>query len=125
GRQAIGRAMLRLLFIFGQNGISLSRDYSLMAKAVLSIEEVGRTLDPKFALRKHTEPALKELQRERISPRVLARRSRDVLRHTLLGLQELPFEFRRVVRRLEHDNLSLNVQLRGLDRHDDTVRIAA
>lgn len=125
GRQALGRAMLRLLFIFGQHGITLSRDYSLMAKAVLSIEEVGRGLDPSFDLRKHTEPVLRELQRERAHPRVFARRSRLMLRQALVGLQDLPFDVRRLVRRLEHDNLAINLQHRGLEEHDDAVKIAA
>lgn len=125
GRQALGRAMLRLLFLFGQNGIPLSRDYALMAKAVLSIEEVGRMLDPKFDLRGPTEPVLRELQRERASPRVLLRRTREMVRHTVLGLQDLPFELRRLVRRLEHDSLAINLHHRGLEDHDDAVKIAA
>lgn len=125
GRQALGRAMMKLLFIFGQHGISLSRDYSLMAKAVLSIEEVGRMLDPQFDLRKHTEPVLRELHRERVNPHTFARRTRAMLRNTLIGLQDLPFEFRRLVRRLEHDNLAINLQHRGLEEHDEAVKIAA
>ncbi len=125
GRAALGRAMLRLLFIFGQSGIPLSRDYALMAKAVISIEEVGRMLDPQFDLRRHTEPVLRELQRERASPRVLLRRTREMLRHTVLGLQDLPFELRRLVRRLEHDSLAINLHHRGLEDHDDAVKIAA
>jgi ubiquinone biosynthesis protein len=125
GRQAIGRAMLRLLFIFGQHGITLSRDYALMAKAVLSIEEVGRMLDPDFDLRRHTGPVLRELQRERSSPRLVVRRTGELLRHTLLGLQDLPFELRRLVRRLEHDSLAINLHHRGLEEHDDAVKIAA
>lgn len=125
GRQALGRALLRLLFLFGQSGIPLSRDYALMAKAVLSIEEVGRMLDPKFDLRGPTEPVLRELQRERASPRVLLRRTREMLRHGVLGLQDLPFELRRLVRRLEHDSLAINLHHRGLEDHDDAVKIAA
>ncbi len=125
GRQALGRAMLRLLHLFGQHGVSLSRDYALMAKAVLSIEEVGRTLDPAFDLRPHTEPVLRELLRERAHPRVFVRRSREMLRHALTGLQDLPFELRRLVRRLEHDNLAINLHHRGLEEHDDAVKIAA
>jgi len=125
GRQELGRAMLRLLFIFGQHGIPLSRDYSLMAKAVLSIEEVGRMLDPQFDLRRHTEPVLLELQRERTRPGLLLRRTREMLRHSLAGLQDLPFELRRLVRRLEHDNLAINLHHRGLEEHDDAVKIAA
>jgi len=125
GRQALGRAMLRLLFIFGQHGISLSRDYALMAKAVLSIEEAGRMLDPAFDLRRHTTSVLRELQRERVNPRVFLRRSGNLLWHSLSSLQDLPFEFRRLLRRLEHDNLSINLQHRGLEDHDDAVKIAA
>lgn len=125
GRQALGRAMLRLLYIFGQHGIPLSRDYALMAKAVISIEEVGRLLDPQFDLRPHTAPVLRELYQERTSPRVLVRRTREMLRHALLGLQDLPFELRRLVRRLEHDSLAINLHHRGLEDHDDAVKIAA
>ncbi len=56
GREQLGRAMLKLLFIFGRHGIPLSRDYSLMAKAVLAIEEVGRTLDPEFRSARTSRP---------------------------------------------------------------------
>jgi ubiquinone biosynthesis protein len=125
GRQALGRAMLRLLYIFGQQGIPLSRDYALMAKAVLSIEEVGRTLDPQFDLRRQAEPVLRELQGERLHPRRFVRRTTDMLRHTLIGLQGFPFELRRLVRRLEHDNVAINLNHRGLEKHDDAIKVAA
>ncbi|MCX6954045.1 MAG: AarF/UbiB family protein [Verrucomicrobia bacterium] len=125
GRQALGRAMLRLLYIFGRQGIALSRDYALMAKAVISIEEVGRTLDPQFDLRRQAEPVLRELHGERLHPRRFVRRTTDMLRHTLIGLQDLPFELRRLVRRLEHDNLAINLHHRGLEQHDDAIKVAA
>jgi ubiquinone biosynthesis protein len=117
--------MLRLLFIFGQNGISLSRDYSLMAKAVLSIEEVGTALDPEFDLRAHVSPVLRELVRERINPLTLARRTRDVLRQAVLGLQDLPFDLRRIVRRIENDSFTINLVHKGLEDHTDALKIAA
>jgi len=125
GHASLGKAMLRLLFIFGQNGIFLARDYSLMAKAVLSIEEVGTGLDPEFDLRKEVGPVLGELQRERLNPLTLARRTRDVVRQAILGMQELPFDLRRLLRRLEHDNVSINLNHKGLEQHDEAVKIAA
>ena len=117
--------MLRLLFIFAHNGIPLSRDYALMSKAVLSIEEVGRMLDPQFDLRPHTEGVLRELQKQRASPQMFLRRTGETLRHAFAGLQDLPFELRRLVRRLEHHNLAINLHHRGLEHHDDAVKIAA
>lgn len=125
GRQALGRAMLRLLYIFGRHGIPLSRDYALMAKAVISIEETGKLLDPQFDLRRQAEPVLLELHRERANPRVFLRRTREMLRQTLIGMQDFPFELRRLVRRLEHDSLAINLHHRGLEEHDDAVKIAA
>ncbi|MCB1103565.1 MAG: AarF/ABC1/UbiB kinase family protein [Opitutaceae bacterium] len=125
GRQELGRAMLKLLFIFGRHGIPLSRDYSLMAKAVLSIEEVGRTLDADFDLRKQAAGVIREVQFERNSPRTFLRRSRELLRGTLSGLQDLPSSLHRLMRRLEHDNITINLQHRGLEDHDDAMKIAA
>ena len=125
GRQQLGRAMLKLLFIFGRNGIPLSRDYSLMAKAVLAIEEIGRALDPQFDLREHAGPILRDLYRERSSPRTLIRHARDFLRSSFTTLQDLPEELHRLVRRLEHDNLTINLQHRGLEELDEGMRTAA
>lgn len=125
GRQEIGRAMLKLLFIFGDHGIPLSRDYSLMAKAVLAIEEVGRALDPKFDLREHAGPVLKQLYRERTGPRSMARRSREFLRGTLASLQELPSSVQRLVRRFEHDDITVNLEHKGLDDLDNSIETAS
>jgi ubiquinone biosynthesis protein len=125
GRQHLGRAMLKLLFIFGQHGIPLSRDYSLMAKAVLSIEEVGRMLDPEFDLRAHAKPVLQEVYGERTSPRTILKAAGDFVRSSLGAMQDLPSELRRLVRRLEHDNLTINFQHRGLDQLEHALKIAA
>ena len=125
GRLQLGRAMLKLLFIFGQNGIPLSRDYSLMAKAVLSIEEVGRTLDPNFNLRDDAKPSLAELYAERSSPKMLLKLTREFVRGSLHGLQDLPGELRRLVRRLEADNFTINLQHHGLTEQQAAMKSAA
>ena len=117
GRQELGRAMLKLLFVFGDHGIPLSRDYAMMAKSVLAIEEVGRALDPKFDLREHAGPVLKQLFRQRTGPRAMARRSSDFIRGAITGLQELPAALQRLVRRFEHD--------KGLEDLDDAIKTAS
>jgi ubiquinone biosynthesis protein len=125
GKQQLGRAMLRLLFIFGSNGIPLSREYSIMAKAVLSIEDVGRTLDPEFDLRAYAEPVLRQQQGERWSAHNIFRSIEEFTKSGLLGLRDLPSDFTRLMRRLEHDNLTVNFQHRGLEHLEETVGTAA
>ncbi len=125
GRIQLGRAMLKLLFIFGQNGINITRDYSLMAKALLSIEEVSRTLDPEFDLRTVARPVFLELQRDRTGPRAMIRESRSLLRSLLAGARELPGDIFRIIRRIEHDDLTIKFQHKGLEQLDDAVTSAA
>jgi ubiquinone biosynthesis protein len=125
GRQQLGRAMLRVLYIVGTNGIPLSRDYSLVAKAVFSIEELGWTLDPSFDLRVYAQPVLERLQRDRWSPASMMGTAREFLRASFLGLKDLPLDLRRLMRRLEHDDLTVNLQHRGLRPLEDTIRKAA
>jgi ubiquinone biosynthesis protein len=117
--------MIKLLNIFGRHGMSLSEEYTLMAKAVLSIEEVGRSLDPDFDLREHTKPVLLELYRSEAGPKSVVRRLRAMLRDTAEGLRDLPLELRRLVRRLEHDDFTINFQHRGLEHLDQSLRSAS
>lgn len=125
GRQHFGRAMLKLLFIFGRHGIRLSRDYALMAKAVLSIEEVGRAFDPHFDLRAQANSVLRELQSERAGPRALLRRGRDLVRAGFFSLHDLPEQVQRLARRLEHDRLTLNLHHDGLEDLEDSLKTSA
>jgi ubiquinone biosynthesis protein len=125
GRVQLGRAMLKLLYIFGQNGINITRDYSLMAKAVLSIEEVARTLDPEFDLRAEAKPVLTELQKDRAGPRAILRESRTLLRSLITGARELPADIFRIIRRIEHDDLTIKFQHQGLEDLDNAIGTAS
>jgi ubiquinone biosynthesis protein len=125
GDERIGRLILKLIEIFGRNGISVSRDYALMAKAVLSIEEVGRTLDPTFDLRKFARPVLRELHHERWSPGALLGKTRAFLASAVGRLGDLPAELDRLLRRLEQDDLTVNFQHRGLEGLNDSLRAAS
>jgi ubiquinone biosynthesis protein len=125
GRQELGRAMLKLLFIFGQHGVMLSRDYSLMAKAILSIEEIGRLLDPQFDLRAHTESVLRQVYAERMNPRTIGREVKDFVINGAHTLRDLPDELHRLLRRLENDDITVNFNHQGLEDLDDGLRTAA
>ncbi|MFT3828263.1 MAG: AarF/UbiB family protein [Opitutaceae bacterium] len=125
GHQEIGRIILSLLNIFGRHGINVAQDYSLMAKAVLSIEEAARSMDPTFDLRQAAEPVLRDLQRERFSPRVLARQLRRGFAGAMTRLGDLPVDLHRLAQRVSQDDLTINFQHRGLEDLDDAINKAA
>ena len=125
GRGQIGRALLRLLHIFGENGVDIGRDYALVAKAVLSVEEAGVELDPDFNIRASFKPAVDELLRERRDPRQLLRAFRQGIGSGLGRIQELPGELHRVLRLLEEGGTTINFQHRGLEELDDAINDAS
>ena len=125
GKGDIGRAILQLLHIFGRNGIDLARDYSLTAKAILCVEEMGYKLDSQYNLRKAFEPVLMELMKERRDPSRLLSGARHSFVQGLQYLQGLPEELRRILKKVEKDSLKVNLQHKGLDKLDYTISDAS
>lgn len=125
GVGSIGKAVLSLLYIFGRNNIDLSREYSMMAKALLCIEETGMALDPNYNLRDEFEPVLVQLVKERRSPGRLLEETRDGVMRGFDYLQHLPDELHRLFTKVEKDRLKVNLQHKGLDHLDDTISDAS
>lgn len=121
GEGDVGRAILRLLFVFGRNGIDLARDYSMMAKAILCVEETGVYLDETYNLKDEFAPVLKKLIRERQNPIRIAAQLKDGLLLGLDQLQSMPEEVLRILKKVESDNLKVNLQHRGLEDLDDAI----
>lgn len=125
GQGQIGRAVVQVFHIFSQNGIDVGRDYSLMAKSILSIEEAGMTLDPGFSFTKVFEPVLGDVHRERRNPAALFKGFRRSLMVSLQRMQDIPAEVYRLLRRLENDDVTVNFQHRGLESLDDALNKAS
>jgi len=125
GEQQIGRIILKLLNIFSRNGISVIRDYSLMAKAVVSIEEAGHSLDPDFDLRTIAAPIVKQIHRERHSPVALIRQMRSWFTFGAGRFGDLPGDLNRIARRIAQDDLTINFQHKGLEELDDAINSAS
>ncbi|HUG09741.1 MAG TPA: AarF/UbiB family protein [Opitutaceae bacterium] len=125
GEQQIGRIILKLLNIFSRNGISVVRDYSLMAKAVVSIEEAGHSLDPDFDLRTIAAPIVKQIHRERHSPTSMIRQLRSWFTFGAGRFGDLPADLNRIARRIAQDDLTINFQHKGLEDLDDSINSAS
>ncbi|MEM9226969.1 MAG: AarF/UbiB family protein, partial [Verrucomicrobiota bacterium] len=113
--EPIGEIVLELLYVFGQNGLTLARDYSLLAKAIVSIEEVGLTLDPKFDIRDVARPYLKQLNLERWNPSNIFKQSWWNLKSHVARLRELPGDIQRFFRNLEDGDLQIKLRHEGLE----------
>jgi len=121
----IGHMIVDLLYVFGRNGVSIPRDYTMLARALLSIENTGRQLDPDFDIGTAARPFILGLARERRRPRNIAHNLAWIIGSNLQKMSELPGDIQRVVKKLDRDELSVNLHHRDLEPFGGDVQMSA
>ncbi len=121
----LGRIMVDLMYAFGQNGVMIARDYTLLARAVISIEHTGRLLDPEFDIGEIARPFLERLRWERYRPKTVLRHLGWVLDSGILKLNDLPADLQRFIRRLESEDVGITLRHRGLEPFGDDLQRSA
>ena len=114
-KNVVGNILVELLYVFGSNGIHLARDYTLLARAVIAMEETGKSLDPGFNIPSIALPFLKDLSWDRWNPVNVLKQGYIFLLDSFLKLNELPGDVQRILRRIEEEDLSIKLYHRGLD----------
>lgn len=117
----VGRLTLDLMKVLGANGLRLARDYTLLARAVLILENSCRALDPGFDISGHARDFVKLLARERLNP---ARWMRELLRDIAAGggaARDVPVLLSRLLRRIESGAAGLVVEHKGLEDFSETI----
>lgn len=120
GGQDMGKLMMELIYLFGCNNVPISRDYNLLAKAILAIEETGKSLDPEFDIGQVAKPILQKLAEERWNPLTLFKQAGWFFLTGLSKVQELPDSAARLLRRIESENLSINLHHKELPELQET-----
>jgi ubiquinone biosynthesis protein len=87
----------------------------LLVKAIVTIEGVGRQLDPSFQIVEHAAPIAERLWIERHSPRVLAARVADATREAIDTAREIPVEVSAVMRKLRDNRFEVQFVHRNLE----------
>ena len=108
-----------------RHALTLPPDLALMIKAFLTLEGLGRQLDPDFDMATEARPFLRRAMLERWSPRVLARRGRRTVSGTLDLLGDLPRDLRRVMQAARHGRLRGQIEITSLKAFGDQLNSAA
>ena len=90
-------------------------DFYLLAKALVTIESVGRELDPEFNAVKHAEPFAEKLIMERMSPRKLIEDFYLSALETHLLMRDLPSEARDILTLVKQGEAKIKFEHKGLD----------
>ncbi|MGQ0655278.1 MAG: ABC1 kinase family protein [Betaproteobacteria bacterium] len=111
----IGTAIRRFAAIVREHSIVLPADLSLMFKALITLEGLGRLYDEEFRITDHLSPLLKEALRSRYQPAELARRSSGALSDFFNVATGVPRDIARLLRDARRGKARIDLDLKRLD----------
>ncbi len=114
-----------LVDLLREHNLALPADLTLLTKAFVSLEGMGRQLDPDFDVMATAEPFLRNLVLARYSPKVLARRGRQGLGDMIEVMSGLPADLRKLVKQAQTSNLKLRLDVEKLDEVGDKIERGA
>ncbi len=110
------RFITEFLTIIRAHKIKFPSDLILLAKALITIEGIGRSLDPEFNLIDEVRPAVETLIRKRHSSEHLRRELKHILRDYYEITKALPGDLKELLSHITNNNFKIDLEHRGLER---------
>jgi len=106
-------SMLRdIAEIVRENDLALPSDVAMLVKVFITLEGLGRSLDPDFDIGHHVEPAARRMIKRLHNPVAVANRGLSEIKKVLLGL---PRDLRSLLMRARRGGLRVELDLKRLD----------
>ena len=121
----IGAMLGDVTSILRDHGLTLPSDLVLMIKAFLTLEGMGRQLDPDFDMAAETRPYLERVVLQRYAPRSIVRRGRRTVNGAIDLIGDLPRDLKRLLHAARHGKLQLQIETRALREFGEQVDRAA
>jgi ubiquinone biosynthesis protein len=111
-----GRLLTEFIDILSTYHIRFPSDLMLLAKALVTIEGIGRQLDPEFNMITHIKPFMGRLARERINPAALSREAMRTIQGYSALMKTLPRDLKEFISRVNRNKFKIDLEHRGLER---------
>ncbi|MEK7691671.1 MAG: AarF/UbiB family protein, partial [Bdellovibrionota bacterium] len=110
-----GRILIEATKIAAKYNIKVPGDWMLVFKAIVTVEGMGRTLDPEFDILAAGQEFVKELIKNQYSPQRITKDLLWVAKDVSALLQILPRQVRWMFRKFNSNDFAIEVKLNGLD----------
>lgn len=121
----IARMLSELLAILRDHGLTLPPDLALLIKAFITLEGLGRQLNPAFDMMKSSSPMIKRAMKAHTAPDALAKRGWRALLDSVSLITSLPKDLSRLLRIARRGKIQLQVELLPLKHFSDKIDRAA
>ncbi|HKL27003.1 MAG TPA: AarF/ABC1/UbiB kinase family protein [Desulfuromonadales bacterium] len=112
----VGKLLAEFLEILVQHHIKLSPDLMLLAKALITMEGIGRQLDPEFNMIEHLRPFVERIVQQKMHPGNISRDLWKVMNAYGSLVRNLPRDIKEFLNRLNRNQFKIDLEHRGLER---------
>ncbi len=122
---SLGQMLLDVTTILRENRLALPSDLALLIKTFITLEGLGRGLDPDFNMAEEALPLLRQVVRARYQPKVLAKRAWTSAQRLLELGEQLPKDLSRLLRNARQGRLNIGLEIQSLKRVGNQLDRAA
>lgn len=112
----VGRMLMEFIEIITLYRIRIAPDLMLLAKSLVLIEGMGRTLDPAFDMVEHLRPFIVKALRQKLSPLRVSREINQILSSYLNLARNIPRDMKEIINRINRNKFKIDLEHRGLDK---------
>uniref|UniRef100_UPI000781FFCB ABC1 kinase family protein n=1 Tax=Cupriavidus pauculus TaxID=82633 RepID=UPI000781FFCB len=124
-RLDLGAMLSDLIAILREHGLALPPDLALLIKAFITLEGMGRQLDPDFDMAGEAAPFLEQVLLAHAAPGALIQRGWRTLSSALALIAGLPQDLRQLLRSALRGQLQVQVEVLPLKQFGDRLDRAA
>ncbi len=117
----LGRMLSELVTIMRDHALMLPADLAMLIKAFITLEGVGRQLNPAFDMTSAAAPILEQILAAHSTPEALARRGWRGLSDALALIASLPKDLSRLLRSARRGKLQIQVEVLPLKQFGEKV----
>ena len=114
-RMNVGRLLSDFVAILSNHGIRCPGSLMLLIRALVTLEGIGRQLDPEFNLATHLQPFVERMVKQRYQPSRIAERLYDESRKMLELAHEMPGYLNDTMKKISQNELRIHLDHRNLD----------
>ena len=122
---SLSQMVIDVTTLLREHHLALPSDLTLLIKAFITLEGMGRGLNPGFHMATEALPLLRELVRARYQPQAMLTRGWKTLRRALSIAEQLPQDLSRLLRNARRGHVSVAIELAHLKRVGDQIDRAA
>jgi ubiquinone biosynthesis protein len=111
----VGKLLMEFIELSSTYHIKLQPDLILLAKALVTVEGMGRVLDPHFDMMTILRPFMAKALKERLSPPRLAKDLTSIFMSYLNLTRTLPRDIKEIISRVNRNKFKIDLEHRGLD----------